>query len=191
MTAPKIVFAAAASLALLALAPMPAQGAASAWSVNDPSQVRLITAAKVAPNAGEMWMGLQFRLKPGWHVYWKNSGDAGYPPAVTFQPEDVLGKPEIQWPAPQRFDLPGGLVAFGYEKEVVYPIRARLQPAAAATPSPTPSPTPAPQSPNAQPNTLKITAELDYLVCQADCIPFRYTLTLDQPVGIPAVPDPE
>jgi DsbC/DsbD-like thiol-disulfide interchange protein len=183
MTAPKIALTSAA-LALELLMPPPAHGAASAWSINDPSQVRLITAAKVAPITGEMWMGLQFRLKPGWHVYWKNSGDAGYPPAITFQPADVLGKPELQWPAPQRFDLPGGLVAFGYEKEVVYPIRARLQPAAAPTPA-------AQGSPNTLPNTLKITADLDYLVCQADCIPFRYTLTLDQPVGIPALPDPE
>ena len=86
MTAPKIVlFSAATTLAFLAaLAPGPAYGAASAWSVNQQSQVRLITASKVAPRTGEMWMGLQFRLKPGWHVYWKNSGDAGYPPAVTF-----------------------------------------------------------------------------------------------------------
>jgi DsbC/DsbD-like thiol-disulfide interchange protein len=194
MTAPKIALTSAA-LASALLIPLPARGAASAWSVNDPSQVRLITAAKVAPATGELWMGLQFRLKPGWHVYWKNSGDAGYPPAVTFQPADVLGKPEIQWPAPQRFDLPGGLVALGYEKEVIYPIRARLQPAAAPTPAPSPSPTPALDSPgtlpNTLPNTLKITADLDYLVCQADCIPFRYTLTLDQPVGIPDLPDPE
>jgi suppressor for copper-sensitivity B len=192
MTAPKIApLSAAATLALLSvLAPWPAYGAASAWSVNDPSQVRLITAAKVAPSAGEMWMGLQFRLKPGWHVYWKNSGDAGYPPAITFQPADVLGKPEIQWPAPQRFDLPGGLVAFGYENEVIYPIRARLQPAAPGAPVPTPSPTPA-STPGTQPDTLKIIADLDYLVCQADCIPFRYTLTLDQPVGVPTQPDPE
>ncbi|MFY9826414.1 MAG: protein-disulfide reductase DsbD domain-containing protein, partial [Thermoanaerobaculia bacterium] len=180
MTAPKITpFTAAVALALLAaLAPPPARGAASVWSVNDQSQVRLITASTVAPSTGEMWMGLQFRLKPGWHVYWKNSGDAGYPPAVTFQPADVLGKPEIHWPAPLRFDLPGGLVAFGYENEVIYPIRATLQPAAGGSPD-TPS------------DTVKVTADLDYLVCQADCIPYRYTLTLDQPVGLPAQSDPE
>lgn len=192
MTAPvtamkTTLISAAASLVLAALVPLPSYGAASEWSVNLQSQVRLITASKVAPRTGEMWMGLQFRLKPGWHVYWKNSGDAGYPPAVTFQPADVLGKPEILWPAPHRFDLPGGLVAFGYETEVIYPIRTRLQPATAPTPAPVPVSTPTSQSPD----TLKITAELDYLVCQADCIPFRYTLTLDQPVGIPAQPDPE
>jgi DsbC/DsbD-like thiol-disulfide interchange protein len=174
-----------AALTLALLLPAPVHGAASAWSVNLQSQVRLITASKVAPQTGEMWMGLQFRLKPGWHVYWKNSGDAGYPPAVTFQPADVLGKPEIQWPAPLRFDLPGGLVAFGYENEVIYPVRALLQPAAA------PAPTPAPQAKPAEPDTLKITADLDYLVCQVDCVPFHYTLTLDQPVGLPAQPDPE
>ncbi len=191
MTATQFILrSAAATLALLAvLAPRPAHGAASAWSVNDPSQVRLITAAKVAPRNGEMLMGLQFRLKPGWHVYWKNSGDAGYPPAVTFQPADVLGKPEILWPAPTRFDLPGGLVAFGYEHEVVYPIRTRLQPA--PVPTPGPAVTPAQTPPDALPDTLKITADLDYLVCQADCVPFRYTLTLDQPLGLPALPDPE
>ncbi|HSS75658.1 MAG TPA: protein-disulfide reductase DsbD domain-containing protein [Thermoanaerobaculia bacterium] len=176
MTATKIVpLSAAVTLAFLAaFAPEPARGAASEWSVNPQSQVRLVTASKVAPRTGELWLGLQFRLKPGWHVYWKNSGDAGYPPAVTFQPADVLGKPEILWPAPLRFNLPGSLVAFGYENEVVYPVRARLQPAPAPTPEP-----------------LKITADLDYLVCQVDCVPFRYTLTLEQPMGDRAEPDPE
>jgi suppressor for copper-sensitivity B len=193
MTTPKIIpLPAVVTLALLAaLAPRPALGAASAWSINDQSQVRLVTASKVATRTGEMWMGLQFRLKPGWHVYWKNSGDAGYPPAVTFQPADVLGKPEILWPAPLRFNLPGGLVAFGYENEVVYPVRAQLQPAAASTPSSSPQGKSAEPAAGAAPETLKIIADLDYLVCQVDCVPFRYTLTLDQPVGDRPEPDPE
>ncbi|HEX3556139.1 MAG TPA: protein-disulfide reductase DsbD domain-containing protein [Thermoanaerobaculia bacterium] len=174
---------------LLALLPgRPASGAASAWSVNSQSQVRLVTAWKVAPRQGELWMGLQFRLSPGWHVYWKNSGDAGFPPSVTFQPADVLGKPELLWPAPRRFDLPGGLVAFGYEGEALYPVHARLQAPAPAPAPPTTADEPAPET---LPETLKITAELDYLVCQVDCVPFRYTLTLDQPVGDAPESDPE
>jgi len=190
MTAPKIVlFCTAVTLALLV--PRPSRGAASEWSVNAQSQVRLVTASKVAPRTGEVWLGLQFRLKPGWHVYWKNSGDAGYPPAVTFQPADVLGKPEILWPSPLRFNLPGSLVAFGYENEVVYPVRARLQPAAAATPTSAPQSKPAEPAAGGAPESLKITADLDYLVCQVDCIPFRYTLTLDQPVGDRPESDPE
>ena len=129
-----------------------------------------------------------FRLSPGWHVYWKNSGDAGFPPTATFQPAAVLGTPEILWPTPRRFDLPGDLVAFGYEGEVVYPVRAEIKAAApAAATAGTTSDVTAPQAPQ---EILHITADLDYLVCQVDCVPFRYTLALDQPLGDKPVADP-
>ena len=149
------------------LAPLPAWGAASEWAENEQSRVRLITPWQVASPDGELRMGLHFTLAPEWHVYWKNSGDAGFPPVVTFQKSPGLAEPELLWPAPKRFELPGDLVAFGYENEVVYPIRAKLQ---------------------AQGDRLRLVADVDYLVCQVDCIPYRYTLALDQPLGSP-VPD--
>ena len=112
----------------LLLAPLPARGTASPWAENEQSRVRLLTEYAAAPRSGPIRIGLQFTLSPGWHVYWKNSGDAGFPPVVTFSaPEGTLTGSELLWPAPQRFELPGDLVAFGYEKEVVYPIRATLQ----------------------------------------------------------------
>ncbi|HEX4959893.1 MAG TPA: protein-disulfide reductase DsbD domain-containing protein [Thermoanaerobaculia bacterium] len=190
MTLPKTApFSAAVAVALLALlTPRPALGAASEWSVNKQSQVRLITAWKVAPKNGELWMGLQFRLSPGWHVYWKNSGDAGFPPAVTFQPADVLGKPELLWPTPHRFDLPGGLVAFGYADGVIYPVRAQIGPAEEKQQKGTEGTAGTGETPG---EILKITADLDYLVCQVDCVPFRYTLTLDQPWSDAPESDPE
>ncbi len=171
MTAPKIALLPLA--ALLLLAPSPARGAASEWAANPQSRVRLITPWQVAPRNGELMLGLHFLLPPGWHVYWKNSGDAGFPPAATFQPAAVLGTPEILWPTPRRFNLPGDLVAFGYEGEVVYPVRAEIKPGAAV-------PT----------DILRISADLDYLVCQVDCVPYRYTLKLDQPLGDDPESDP-
>src|SRR5262245_31040682 len=115
MNPPKIALLSITAAAAILLAPSPAQGAASEWASNPQSRVRLISPWGTAPRGGELLLGLQFRLAPGWHAYWKNSGDAGFPPAVTFQPAAVLGKPELLWPTPRRFDLPGGLVAFGYE----------------------------------------------------------------------------
>lgn len=162
------------SLALLAgaaLAPSPAWSAASDWAVNEQSRVRLITPYRTAPRDGEIRLGLHFKLAPGWHVYWKNSGDAGFPPVVVFSEAAGLGEPELLWPAPERFELPGDLVAFGYEDEVVYPVRARLS--------------------NAPGEVLKLAADVDYLVCEVDCIPYRYTLSLDQPLAPAAEPDPE
>jgi DsbC/DsbD-like thiol-disulfide interchange protein len=181
MIAPKTKTPLLSFAALLLLAPGLAWGAASEWSTNPQSSVRLITPWQTAPRSGEVILGLQFRLSPGWHVYWKNSGDAGFPPTATFQPAALLGTPEILWPTPSRFDLPGGLVAFGYEGEVVYPVRAEIKPVAAPPTAPPPGSTP---------DSLHITADLDYLVCQVDCVPFRYTLALDQPLGEKPVADP-
>jgi DsbC/DsbD-like thiol-disulfide interchange protein len=145
---------------------------ASPWASNPQSRVRLVSAYRVAPRTGELRLGLQFRLAPGWHVYWKNSGDAGFAPAVELARWPGLAPPELLWPAPHRYELPGGLLAFGYAGEVVYPIRSALDAAAGSGP-------------------LRLAADVDYLVCQVDCIPYRYTLSLDQPIGERAVPDPE
>jgi suppressor for copper-sensitivity B len=160
----------ASLLILFALiAPRISWSAASAWSENEQSRVRLITPWQVAPRSGELRMGLHFKLSPGWHVYWKNSGDAGFPPVLVFRKAPGLGEPELLWPAPHRFELPGDLVAFGYEDEVVYPIQAALKDGG---------------------DRLRLEADLDYLVCEVDCIPYRYTLALDQPLGSP-VSDPD
>ncbi len=183
MTAPKTALPLLA--AALLLAPGHAWGVAGEWSKNLQSSVRLITPWRTAPRGGELILGLHFRLSPGWHVYWKNSGDAGFPPSVTLQPADRLTPPEILWPTPRRFELPGGLVAFGYEKEVVYPVRAEIKPEAPATaPAATSDTPPATSDAAAAPagEVLHLAADLDYLVCQVDCVPYRYTLTVDQPL---------
>ena len=160
------------AIVLLTLWTPPAWGTASEWAANEQSRVRLVTPYETAPRDGEILLGLHFTLAKGWHVYWKNSGDAGFPPVVVFEKAAGLGEPELLWPAPERFELPGDLVAFGYENEVVYPVRARLS--------------------NAPGEVLKLSADVDYLVCEVDCIPYRYTLTLDQPLaaaGQSAKPD--
>ena len=69
-------------LTLALLVPLQAWGAAGEWAENPESRVRLITPWQVAPRSGELRMGLHFKLTPEWHVYWKNSGDAGFPPVV-------------------------------------------------------------------------------------------------------------
>lgn len=158
-------------LTLLLAAPPPAGAAVSDWSENPESRVRLITPYRVAPVGQEVWLGLHFRLSPEWHVYWKNSGDAGFPPVIDLTSTPELGQPELLWPAPERYELPGDLVAFGYEDEVVYPVRARLGDGVS--------------------DPLEIAMVVDYLVCQVDCIPYRYTLRLSQATGPEAEVDPE
>jgi suppressor for copper-sensitivity B len=179
----------ALSLAAPLLAPSPVRGAASEWAENEQSRVRLITEYATAPRSGPIRLGLHFTLSPGWHVYWKNSGDAGFPPMVTFASTGgALRDAELLWPAPHRFELSGGLVAFGYEKEAVYPVLAKLEVAEGA--AAIPADTSALEGAAAR-EVIEITAEVDYLVCEVDCIPYRYTVKLTQPVGEEAAADPE
>lgn len=162
-------------LALWALAAVaaagPASGVASPWSENPQSRVRLVTPYAVAPTEGEIWLGIQLTVIPGWHVYWKNSGDAGFAPTIDASATPEVGVAELLFPAPERYELPGDLVAFGYSDEVVYPIRAQI--AAGAR------------------ETVRLVVRVDYLVCEIDCIPYSYELAVDQPVAALPVPDPE
>lgn len=137
----------------LAVPATPAGAAAGPWVVHAESRVRLIGAARD--------LGLEIELQPGWHVYWKNSGDAGYAPRLDFSVPPALRGAHLLFPPPRRFDLPGGLVSFGYEAQVVYPIGADLE-AASAMP-------------------IAVRARLDYLVCREECIPHTAELTLDLP----------
>jgi DsbC/DsbD-like thiol-disulfide interchange protein len=167
------VLVAGLTAALSPLASTPAGAVASDWARNPQSQVRLLSGELVAARQGELRLGLQFRLAPGWHVYWKNSGDAGFAPILTLAAPGLTGG-SLLWPAPHRFQLPGDLEAFGYAGEVVYPVRATLASGGTAGAGP-----------------LVIAANIDYLTCQVDCVPYRYTLTLRQPLGERAMPDPE
>jgi len=64
-------------------------------------------------------LGVLFRLKPTWHVYWKNPGDAGMATAVDFDLPAGLRAGPLHWPAPMAFRQAGDIVGYGYEKHVL------------------------------------------------------------------------
>jgi thiol:disulfide interchange protein DsbD len=82
--------------------------------------VRLISQAPTAPN-GHVELALDFTLQPGWHIYWLNAGDAGFPPSVTLDAPAVAGP--LSFPPPEFFlqDQVAGYVLSGH---VVLPFAA-------------------------------------------------------------------
>jgi thiol:disulfide interchange protein DsbD len=164
MAGPDPLQRAVSALLLCAVTSAGAAGAAEGPEYSTPQgTVRLISRWASAPRGGDAGLGVRFALAPGWHVYWKNSGDAGYPPALAISPAAGLEGGTLRYPAPERFDLPGGLVSFGYGGEMVYPVEASV--AAEA------------------PDTIPVRARLDYLVCAGECVPYTAALALDLPVG--------
>ena len=141
-----ILWLAGASAAIAATDP-----GASAWYETDQGKVRLIAASTAVGDGAAVQLGLEFRLAPGWKVYWRSPGDAGLPPTLDWAGSANLAGAEISWPAPRRFSA-YGLETIGYEDAVVLPIAAHL----------------------AEPGkTLSLRAAIQYLTCKEICIPYE------------------
>ena len=100
--------------------------------------------------------GLYFKLEQGWHVYWKNAGDAGEPPHVRWTLPEGVTADGLQFPAPRRLAL-GPLMDFGYEDEVLFPITLHAASGAKA-------------------GDTTLRAKVDWLVCREVCLPGKAEL---------------
>ena len=146
----------------------PALAVASDWSVTEQARVRLISAVDGVGDRSSVPMGIQFRLKPGWKIYWRSPGDAGLPPRADWSGSRNIGATSIAWPAPERFSI-FGLETLGYKDEVVLPVEVRVGEAG---------------------RPVSARAQVSYLVCAEICIPQEAKLALAIPGG-PAEPSEE
>jgi DsbC/DsbD-like thiol-disulfide interchange protein len=64
-------------------------------------------------------VGVLLKIKPGWHVYWINPGDAGLPTRVQWILPPGYTASDLRFPVPRHLDQPGGIVCFGYTNEVL------------------------------------------------------------------------
>lgn len=108
-------------------------------------------------------VGLRFELENHWHVYWLNPGDSGQEPRVTWRLPEGFQASELRWPAPRRIPVEH-MVNFGYEGEVV--LLAQITP-----------PGDLPVGGKAQ-----LSVDVDWLVCEQQCIPGAARLGLVLPV---------
>lgn len=135
-------------------------GAASEWVETDHTRLRLVSAADASGPDGAR-LGLQFELKPGWKIYWRSPGDAGFPPSIDWQGSNNLKQATVYWPAPTRFSVLG-LETLGYKDAVVLPISA---------------------TPDSAETGLDLRAHVRYLACDEICIPYDANLALSLPAG--------
>jgi thiol:disulfide interchange protein/DsbC/DsbD-like thiol-disulfide interchange protein len=108
--------------------------------------------------------GLLLRMAPGWHTYWKFSGDAGLPTELKWKLPPGWTAGELQWPIPLKLKDPGDIQTYGYSDEVL--LMQEITPPASAGASP-----------------VTLTADANWLVCEKLCIPGSASLHLDLPVS--------
>ena len=146
---------------------------AGAAPVQQPhSQAELVPERAAVTPGQALTIGLHLRLEDGWHVYWKNPGDAGMPTSMAWTLPEGFAAGPMQWPAPRRIDVPP-LTSYGYEGEVMHLTEIQV---------------PAGLAPGTQ---VPIRASADWLVCKEICIPASADFSLTLPVSsVPASTDP-
>jgi len=145
-------------LAALALA---AAIAAPARAQIDPLpkvQARLVADNDQVSPGAVVAVALEENIRPGWHTYWRNPGDAGAPSQIAWSlPEGWLAG-EIEWPYPKELPV-GPLMDFGYEGKV-WLLTSLHVPA------------------DAKPGAALVHAKASWLVCKEICIPEDTQLAL-------------
>jgi DsbC/DsbD-like thiol-disulfide interchange protein len=134
---------------------------ASAWDTGLHAAARLIAGAIIKTDeATILRAGVEIRLDPGWHTYWRDPGDSGVPPTFDFAGSENVKSVTVLWPAPARFPDGAGGHFIGYKGNVIFPLR--IVPKEAATGS-------------------SIYLKLAYAVCEKLCIPADANLKLALP----------
>lgn len=114
-------------------------------------------------------VGLLLRMAPGWHTYWKFSGDAGLPTEIKWNLPPGWKVGEIQWPLPLKTLDPGDIQTYGYQDEIM--LIQQITPPDKIDNSP-----------------AKFSAQADWLVCEKICIPGSAKLELELPASTVAEP---
>lgn len=156
---------------LLGFALYAAPGEAAPPAVADLVKAELAAETASAAPGGTLWLDVHLDIVPGWHVYWRNPGDAGLPTSIAWTLPSGFTAGVIEWPVPERFKV-GDIANYGYTGgvDLLVPV------AVPAAPDPG--------------ETVRLDATVNYLVCAEICIPGEAKLGLSLPVGAPAKPDP-
>ena len=146
---------------LVALAP---NGFAQTYQGKEVVRSELLADTNAIVPGKPFTVGLLLRMAPGWHTYWKFSGDAGLPTELKWKLPPGWKIGDIQWPIPLKTVDPGDIETYGYENEIL--LMQEITPPSNLNNSP-----------------VKFSTEASWLVCEKICIPGGATLQLDLSVA--------
>ncbi len=115
------------------------------------TQARLVLAAEAARPGDTVLAGVQLRMDPRWHTYWRNPGASGMATTIEWQLPAGVTAGTIQWPVPEK--LPDDeLTTYIYTNEAVLLVPLKL-------------------AGNLRPGPLDLKASVSWLECDLQCVP--------------------
>ncbi len=137
------------------------------------AEVELLSERVTAIPGETIWFGASFSMQPGWHIYWRNAGDAGTPPEVRLDTDSDITAGMVgpfYWPLPDLLPIiPGEIMDYGYSGQIVLPFSVTL--------------------PAEAPSELRMSGQIQYLICKNICIPETADFAIPIRVGAAQEPD--
>jgi thiol:disulfide interchange protein DsbD len=115
------------------------------------TQTRLILSADTAKPGDTILAGVDLKMEPGWHTYWKNPGAAGMATKIEWQLPPGVTAGDIQWPLPGKLP-PAEVTTYGYADEVILLVPLKL-------------------AADLKPGPLDLKAKVSWLECKEACVP--------------------
>ena len=109
------------------------------------------------------WLAVELSIEPGWHVYWRNPGDAGLATSIKWKLPAQVSVGPLVWPRPERFSA-RSIVGYGYRGRVALLAAVKVPQGFA-------------------PRTLTVEAAVSWLACAEVCIPGGQKLELTVSIG--------
>jgi len=131
--------------------------------------VRLIAERDAVEPGATVTVAVEQAIRPGWHTYWINAGEAGAPTEIHWTLPFGWKAGDIQWPYPQA-ETVGPIMDYGYEGKPWLLVNIT--------------------APNdAKPgDTVTLKAVVNMLVCAEVCVPEDATVTMPLTVGEATLP---
>jgi DsbC/DsbD-like thiol-disulfide interchange protein len=138
---------AACGIALMLGAPAHAADA-SPWVEDSYSAIRLIAGTNQS-GAESLRAGIEIKMQPAWHTYWRYPGDSGVPPRFSFSGSDNVAAVKVLFPAPHAFTDDVG-TTIGYKGNLILPLRV---------------------FPRQKDKPVTLRGKIEYAVCDKLCVP--------------------
>jgi len=139
------------------------QAAAHAASEVHAKATLIVDSSSIKPGK-EFLLGVSFEIEPGWHIYYKEAGEAGMPTSVKWKLPPGFTAGELLWEKPHKF-VDAGITTYGYSDKTLI---------AAKVTAPADLPVGKPVS---------LTADLQWLTCKEICLPGKGTISASVPVA--------
>lgn len=91
--------------------------AMAAEGVQEPIHMEMVAEKSQISDGQPFWIALKLRIDDGWHAYWKNAGDIGYPIELEWQLPENLTVTQVEWPYPNKKVSDLG-VTYYYDDEI-------------------------------------------------------------------------